>query len=758
MPRSNMVIPNSRNSRLMGTPRIGPYRRSGEGASGPGLVTAPVIRGFIGPDEVISIQTPPVWDGTEISTEQEWYLNGNPTGVIGDTYTLGATVDPTDAVYLEVRATNAEAQTSARRSNTITMVIPQIELPDAFLVEGATTIDLAVYSYGYVTEYTATGAAVESLVGSVVTITNAAGDYTLTATATNPIGTAQSEAPVKVVEANEYQNAPLLGGAASGPGIGDNSPTAHTIGFNTVNSGPIDNGDGTFTWDMNPEQALGRSYLGYDLAANHPVLNVGDVIKFTWVVEELSGFRTLCLTASGTSGVSIVTGNDRTSPNQSTTVDLTVTIEDPSYAATFRVGVGPTTNRRDHMRVSNPIAFYENRVQSDLVMTVETSAPAETFTFPATNDGTFDAVIDWGDGQQDTITAFDAPELAHEYANAGVHQIRVSGAFPGFNFNGVGSRFQVRTVESFGNTGLVFFSFRGCNQMTKFIFGTGDFTGITGLNSAFRDTTVMKTFSLIGADMSNVTDMNGTFYNAGIETLQAGDINTTNVVQFGSCFRLCTDLTGDVTISGFDTNSAQSFSSMFRQCNRMETLDVSNLDTSNVANFSSMFDITTQLRSITGIENWDLRAINTTGAFNNFITGGSMTEAQYDGFLANCVVAAQNGAPTGVTLVATNCFPSAAGLASRDILTGTYGWIITDQQIVTTLPVIGVYTAPVSGQKYFFRYDPADFSIFEIGFDEVLADDVPDTFTDFTAYRLGQENDPDVIAMTAQARAEGWPG
>ena len=75
-------------------------------------------------------------------------------------------------------------------------------------------------------------------------------------------------------------------------------------------------------------------------------------------------------------------------------------------------------------------------VTTDFVFTVRTTGAEETFTIPCQNYGTFNAVVDWGDGSATSeITTYNDADLAHEYATADDYEIRISGTFPNIFFN-----------------------------------------------------------------------------------------------------------------------------------------------------------------------------------------------------------------------------------------------------------------------------------------------------------------------------------
>ena len=157
---------------------------------------------------------------------------------------------------------------------------------------------------------------------------------------------------------NIYANSALAGGAASGPGPGSNPPTDHTIGFNTADSGPIDNLDGTFDWDMNPLLASGRGYLTYDFAANNPGLALGDEIEFTWLVTNFSANDFTVLSTPNLTGMTTDFINNRVTGLTTQIVGFLATITDAgTYSSTFRIGLGITSNATNHLRISEPKAF-----------------------------------------------------------------------------------------------------------------------------------------------------------------------------------------------------------------------------------------------------------------------------------------------------------------------------------------------------------------------------------------------------------------
>lgn len=146
-----------------------------------------------------------------------------------------------------------------------------------------------------------------------------------------------------------YVNSYLVGGAASGPVGGNNPPSAHAIGFNTVESFPESIGGGAFKWVINDAKDSGRSFLQYDLAANNPDLEVGE--RYALLVQCQSDASTIALTTSGASDVVVTPISVNAVAGQTVTLELEILIAAPSYQCQIRYGVGTTTTRDDRMEV-----------------------------------------------------------------------------------------------------------------------------------------------------------------------------------------------------------------------------------------------------------------------------------------------------------------------------------------------------------------------------------------------------------------------
>jgi hypothetical protein len=146
---------------------------------------------------------------------------------------------------------------------------------------------------------------------------------------------------------------------------------------------------------------------------------------------------------------------------------------------------------------------------TDFVMTVATTGANETFTIPCRNVGVFAATVDWGDGTSSVITAFDDVNLAHVYATAENHEIKIAGSFPTIFFSNGGDRLKVKSVLNLGDTGWLTFqsSFFGCASMTSFVAGNTNTSLATSTRSMLRDAPLLAYLDVTNLDTSSVEDM-----------------------------------------------------------------------------------------------------------------------------------------------------------------------------------------------------------------------------------------------------------
>jgi hypothetical protein len=179
----------------------------------------------------------------------------------------------------------------------------------------------------------------------------------------------------------------------------------------------------------------------------------------------------------------------------------------------------------------------------DLKFQMEVLIPSggATFTIPCQDDGTFNAIIDWGDPNDTAnseIDAYNHADLAHTYA-AGTYTIKISGSFPNIHFNNSGStstppdgdRLLVTKVLNLGHVGWTTFlqAFFGCANLTEFSAGASDTSSVTNFAAALTSCTGLTTPE-VGIDTSSATRFDQ-FFNGDNAMTDAPGIQNWDITQ-----------------------------------------------------------------------------------------------------------------------------------------------------------------------------------------------------------------------------------
>lgn len=337
--------------------------------------------------------------------------------------------------------------------------------------------------------------------------------------------------------------------------------------------------------------------------------------------------------------------------------------------------------------------------ETDFIMTVETTAPSESFTIPCQNVGTFNATVDWGDGTTSAITTYNDADLAHTYASAGTHTIRISGSFPNIYFNNGGDKAKVRTVQNLGRVGWTRLNnaFRGCSGLTSFRAGNTDTSAVTTMASMFLSCSSMTVANFAGMNTSLVTDMSVLLaICTALEELDISSFDTSKATTMLQMFYRCEALTS-LDLSHFDTSKVLTMSGMFQGCTDLVDLDLSSFNTALVTNMSNMFRECTSFSSpdlssfnTSGVTNMDFMFLNcgvfasldlsgfnieATTSMTSIATGSTIPTSDYDALLVSW--AAQN-AVNSLSVNFGSSKYSGVGAAARADLIATDLWTITD--------------------------------------------------------------------------------
>ena len=180
---------------------------------------------------------------------------------------------------------------------------------------------------------------------------------------------------------------------------------------------------------------------------------------------------------------------------------------------------------------------------NQFVTTWATTSSPESITLPLRSGFSYDFTVDWGDGNSDTITAWDDADKTHEYATAGTYTVVITGTCEAWYFNNGGSKLNFRTVEwwgaSVGFTGDgLRAAFRGCTNATGYTADPLPAYAVTSLAFAWNGNSSVTSFPAISA-LTSVTNLGLTWQNCSKATSFPAVSALTSVTTLASAWYGC---------------------------------------------------------------------------------------------------------------------------------------------------------------------------------------------------------------------------
>ncbi|MFN8127115.1 MAG: BspA family leucine-rich repeat surface protein [Candidatus Nanopelagicales bacterium] len=227
----------------------------------------------------------------------------------------------------------------------------------------------------------------------------------------------------------------------------------------------------------------------------------------------------------------------------------------------------------------------------DTTKTSFDSSDQYTVELPLLSTGTYNVLVNWGDGQSQTITS--ATQGVHTYAVAGTKTITISGDLTGWSFLSCdvcaynGDRTKILEVVQWGDLHLGNSGgyFAGAENLTIPATDEPDLTGTTDMDNAFWQAKHL-TGGLAGWNTSAVTTMSGMFDGASLYNDDISTWDTGSVTRMDSMFRDAAAF--DQPIGGWDTSALTDMSGMFQGATSFNQ-PLADWDVSHVTGMDSAF-------------------------------------------------------------------------------------------------------------------------------------------------------------------------
>ena len=246
--------------------------------------------------------------------------------------------------------------------------------------------------------------------------------------------------------------------------------------------------------------------------------------------------------------------------------------------------------------------------------TANTSAGSSTSTqvkLPLVSTGTYNFLVTWGDGNSDTITAWNAAATTHTYSTSGTYTVTISGVCTGWRFANTGDRLKILSIQSWGilNLGnLLGNYFYGCSNLTlTSVYDVLDLTGTLRLEGMFTSCSSLTTVNRMNEwNVSAVTTMDLMFQSATSFNQNIGSWNVGNVITISSMFQSATAF--NQNIGSWNVSNVTTFAQMFWLATSFNqnigSWNVSSANSFNFMFYGSGFDN----GSSSSINNWILKS------------------------------------------------------------------------------------------------------------------------------------------------------
>ena len=238
-----------------------------------------------------------------------------------------------------------------------------------------------------------------------------------------------------------------------------------------------------------------------------------------------------------------------------------------------------------------------------------TVTAGQTFTLPIADYGGLvpNFVVDWGDGNESTVTSSTDADRIHTYSSSGTYTISISGLMPSFKVNNNSAiRTLITSIIDFGRVGLRLLDFYGCTNISSIPASGTMVAGYQGLNEIVSFAGFMRSTSIstIPSDLfqyaTRVSIFSDIFSFTTITAIPSGLFdNCGDATSFASAFNQCVSLSS-YPLDLFDNcPNVVNFSSTFRNC-RSLTQPLQFTNNTAVTVFTNVYNMVSTTNSMSG--------------------------------------------------------------------------------------------------------------------------------------------------------------
>jgi surface protein len=251
-------------------------------------------------------------------------------------------------------------------------------------------------------------------------------------------------------------------------------------------------------------------------------------------------------------------------------------------------------------------------------------------TLPLLSSGTYNFLVDWGDGSSGTITNWDQADVTHSYPSPGTYTVNITGTLIGWQFNNGGDRLKIIEISQWGNMSLgnsgSYFS--GAENLVLTATDAPDLTETTNLYHAFRFAASLGgEGNMNNWNVTSVTSMNGMFQGASSFNQPIGNWDVSSVNNMGYMFYQATSF--NQSIGNWDVSSVTNMDFMLYQTSSFNQ-PIGDWDVSSVTSMHTMIGQASSFNQ--SIDNWDVSSVTTmsgmffgTSSFNQPIGSWNVT-------------------------------------------------------------------------------------------------------------------------------------